>query len=90
MFPLDTNVVSGLSRPSPDPTVETRIEHHPAADLYLSVSGEAELRYGVAIMSPGRLRAAVPGWGHGRRSTWRHSGQSEGMNGPLKPALDAA
>ncbi|MCY3830205.1 MAG: type II toxin-antitoxin system VapC family toxin [Rhodospirillaceae bacterium] len=59
MFLLDTNVVSELLRPSPDPTVEAWVGDRPATDLYFSAIGEAELRYGVAIMPPGRRRAAL-------------------------------
>ncbi|MXY71183.1 MAG: type II toxin-antitoxin system VapC family toxin [Acidobacteriia bacterium] len=53
---LDTNVVSELLRPSPDPAVERWVGKRPATDLYFSVGGEAELRYGVAILPTGRRR----------------------------------
>ena len=59
MFLLDANVVSELLRPSPDPAVEAWVGDRPATDLYFSVIGEAELRYGVAIMPAGRRRAAL-------------------------------
>ena len=59
MFLLDTNVVSELLRPSPDPAVEAWVGDCRATDLYFSAIGEAELRYGVAIMPPGRRQAAL-------------------------------
>ena len=59
MYVLDTNVVSELMRPAPDPSVEAWVAKHPAAHLYLSSIGEAELRYGVAIMPAGRRREAL-------------------------------
>ncbi len=59
MFLLDTNVVSELLRPSPAPVVETWVGGRRATDLYFSAIGEAELRYGVAILPAGRRRAAL-------------------------------
>ncbi len=53
---LDTNVVSELIRKSPNPTVTTWVSELPLADLFFSAMGEAELRYGVAILPPGRRR----------------------------------
>ena len=59
MIVLDTNVVSELLRPSPDPTVETWVAECRGTDLYFSAVGEAELRYGVAILPTGRRRDAL-------------------------------
>ena len=59
MFLLDTNIISELLRPSPDPAVETWIGDGRATDLYFSAIGEAELRYGVAVLPAGRRRAAL-------------------------------
>ena len=56
---LDTNVVSELLRPSPNPAVEGWVAGRQAADLYFSAVGEAELRYGVAVLSTGRRRDAL-------------------------------
>lgn len=53
---LDTNVVSELIRPLADAAVENWIASRPAASLFFSAVGEAELRYGVAIMPAGRRR----------------------------------
>ena len=59
MFLLDTNVVSELLRPSPDAGVETWVGNLQATDLYFSAIGEAEVRYGVAILPTGRRQAAL-------------------------------
>ena len=59
MIVLDTNVVSELMRPSPNPAVESWIANRPAASLFFSAVGEAELRFGLAIMSVGRRRDAL-------------------------------
>ena len=59
MFLLDTNVVSELLRPSPEPIVETWVGDRRATDLYFSAIGEAELRYGVAILPTGRRQTAL-------------------------------
>ncbi|MYG40536.1 MAG: type II toxin-antitoxin system VapC family toxin [Nitrospira sp. SB0677_bin_15] len=56
MVVLDTTVVSELMRLSSDPAVEAWTAGHPAASLFFSAVGEAELRYGVAIMPAGRRR----------------------------------
>ena len=56
---LGTNVVSELLRPSPDPAVEMWVGKRLATDLYFSAVGEAELRYGVAILPTGRRRDAL-------------------------------
>ena len=53
---LDTNVVSELMRKSPDPAVEAWFAGRPVVDLFFSAVGEAELRYGAAIMPEGRRR----------------------------------
>ena len=56
---LDTNVVSELIRKAPDPAVEAWAVCHPLEDLFFSAVGEAELRYGAAILPAGRRRATL-------------------------------
>ena len=56
MILLDTNVVSELMRPFPGPAVESWVASHPAASLFFSAVGEAELRFGLAIMAAGRCK----------------------------------
>ena len=56
---LDTNVVSELIRKSPNPAVEAWAASYALEDLFFSTIGEAEMRYGVAIMPAGRRRRAL-------------------------------
>ncbi len=56
---LDTNVVSELIRRSPDLAVEAWAAGHTLEDLFFSAVGEAELRYGAAILPPGRRRETL-------------------------------
>ena len=59
MFLSDTNVDSETLRPPPEPVVEAWIVNRLATDLFFSAVGEAELRYGVAILAAGRRQAAI-------------------------------
>ena len=56
---LDTNVVSELIRKSPDPAVEAWAAGVPLEELFFSAVGEAELRYGAAILPAGRRRQTL-------------------------------
>lgn len=56
MILLDTNVVSELMRPRPEPKVAAWIAKHPATEFYLSAVTEAELRYGVEVLPAGNKR----------------------------------
>jgi predicted nucleic acid-binding protein len=56
---LDTNVVSELMRKSPEPAVEAWAVGHSLDDLFFSAVGEAELRYGAAILPAGRRRETL-------------------------------
>ncbi len=60
---VDTNVVSKLIRESPDPAVGDWTATQDLEDIFFSAVGEAELRYGAAILSPPSWRRA----GGGRR-----------------------
>jgi len=53
---LDTNVVSELMRPAPEPNVEAWVAGQPSTSLFFSTVSEAELRYGTAILPKGRRR----------------------------------
>lgn len=59
MIVLDTNVVSELLRPVPAPQVEAWLAAQDGAQVYFTAVGEAELRYGVAVLPAGRRRAAL-------------------------------
>ena len=56
---LGSNVVSELIRKAPDPAVEAWAADHALEDLFFSAVGEAELRYGAAILPAGRRRTAL-------------------------------
>ena len=56
MFVLDTNAVSELMRPAPDPAVASWVAGLTTATLFLAAITEAELRFGLAVMPPGRRR----------------------------------
>lgn len=49
MFILDTNVVSELMRPRPDPVIESWFAEHATSSLFLTAVSEAELRIGLAV-----------------------------------------
>ena len=56
---LDTNVVSELMRKAPDPTVAVWAAGHRLENLFFSAVGEAELRYGAAILPTGQRRETL-------------------------------
>ncbi len=56
---LDTNVVSELMRTAPDPTVAVWAAGHRLESLFFSAVGEAELRYGAAILPTGPRRETL-------------------------------
>ena len=56
MLVLDTNVVSELMRPAPDPAIATWVAERATSSLFLTAVTEAELRYGLAVMPPGKRR----------------------------------
>jgi predicted nucleic acid-binding protein len=59
MIILDTNVISELLRPAPEPRVEQWLSAQDGLNVYLTAISEAELRYGLAIMGNGKRRAAL-------------------------------
>ena len=59
MILLDTNILSELMRPSPEPAVERWLADQPEASVFISAITEAELRYGVAIMPGGKRQATL-------------------------------
>ncbi len=56
---LDTNIVSELFRPAPEPAVEAWLAAQDGGEVYLTAISEAELRYGVGALPPGRRRDAL-------------------------------
>ena len=59
MIILDTNVISELLRPAPEPKVEHWMSAQDGLNVYLTSISEAELRCGLAIMGSGKRRAAL-------------------------------
>ena len=56
MLVFDTNVLSELMRPAPNTAITSWVAEQATSSLHLTAVSEAELRYGLAIMSPGRRR----------------------------------
>ena len=59
MIVLDTNVLSETLRPAPAASVRRWMTSQPAPALFTAATCEAELRYGLALMPPGRRRTAL-------------------------------
>lgn len=59
---LDTNVLSEVRRPAPDPTVLGWLDAIDEDRAFISVASIAELQRGVALMVDGRRRAALAAW----------------------------
>jgi predicted nucleic acid-binding protein len=59
MIVLDTNVLSELMRPSPNPAVEKWVAAQPAASLFVTTVTQAEILYGIAILPSGRRRDSL-------------------------------
>ena len=56
MILLDTNVVSEVMHPRPDPAVISWLNRQATVDLYLSTITLAEIRYGLAILPTDKRR----------------------------------
>src|ERR1700689_5319591 len=61
-FLLDTNCISELVHPRPDPRVIEWLEAADEATLYLSVLTLGEIRKGVAGLAQGRRRTRLETW----------------------------
>ena len=59
MFVLDTNVVSELMGPAPDPAIASWVADRATSSLFLTAVTEAELHFGLAIMPSGKRRDGV-------------------------------
>jgi toxin FitB len=59
---LDTNVLSEVRRPAPDPKVLAWLDAIDEDRAFISVASIAELRRGIALMEEGRRRAALAAW----------------------------
>jgi predicted nucleic acid-binding protein len=59
---LDTNVLSEVKRPAPEPKVLAWLDTIDEDRSFISVASIAELRRGIALMAEGRRRAALASW----------------------------
>ena len=61
-FLLDTNVISEIAKPRPDPSVLNWLASVSEDELFLSVITVAELRHGVEKLASGHREAALDAW----------------------------
>jgi hypothetical protein len=59
---LDTNVLSELRRPKPDPRVVSFVANSPLEQLHISVVTLAEIRFGIELVSDPNRRAELNQW----------------------------
>ena len=59
---IDTNVLSEVRRPAPEPKVLAWLDRLDEDRAFISVASIAELRRGIALMEEGRRRAALSAW----------------------------
>jgi toxin FitB len=70
MIILDTNVLSELMRPKPSPRVVTWVARQRAAELFTTSITEAEIFYGIELLSKGKRREGLLAAAEKRR--WEH------------------
>ena len=59
---LDTNILSELRRPKPEPKVLAFIATHPLDHLYVSAVTFAEIRFGIELVADASRRAELNDW----------------------------
>ncbi|MGH9560905.1 MAG: type II toxin-antitoxin system VapC family toxin [Terracidiphilus sp.] len=59
---LDTNILSELRRPRPEPRVVAFVTRCPLEQLYISVVTLAEIRFGIELVTEPERRAALNDW----------------------------
>lgn len=59
---LDTNVISELRRPRPNPRARAFVAAQPLEELFVSTVTFAEIRYGIEAVSDPIRRAELNGW----------------------------
>lgn len=59
---LDTNVLSELRRPMPEPRVVAFVADRPLESLYISAVTLAEIRFGIELVAEPRRRAELNDW----------------------------
>lgn len=59
MIVLDTNVISEIMRPEPNPAVLNWLDAQYADELYISAIVKAEIEMGIAILDDGKRKQAL-------------------------------
>ncbi len=59
---LDTNVLSELRRPTPEPRVVAFIAAQPLDSMYISIVTLAEIRFGIEVLTDANRRAELIDW----------------------------
>lgn len=59
---LDTNVISELRRPRPEPKVTAFIRSQPLEGLYVSIVTFAEIRFGIELLPDATRRSDLNDW----------------------------
>ena len=59
---LDTNILSELRRPKPEPRVTAFIAGQPLESLYISTVTLAEIRFGIELISDAARRSELNDW----------------------------
>ena len=59
---LDTNVLSELRKPRPEPKVVAFVDDCPMDSLYISVVTAAEIRFGIELVTEPNRRAELNAW----------------------------
>lgn len=59
---LDTNVLSELRRPKPDPRVVAFVANSPLDQLYISAVTLVEIRFGIELVAEANRRAELNDW----------------------------
>lgn len=61
MILLDTNIVSELMRPAPEPKVLEWLDAQPAEDVWISAVTVGEIRLGIALLPDGKRKQRLTG-----------------------------
>jgi toxin FitB len=64
-FLLDTNIVSAVTRPQPEPALIAWLENQTDDTLFTTVLTLAEIHRGILILPDGQKRKALHEWFHG-------------------------
>jgi toxin FitB len=70
---LDTNILSELRRPNPEPKVVAFVSSQPLDQIYISVVTLAEIRFGIELVADPSRRVALNDWlNHNVRPMFQH------------------